>query len=270
MGYRRLFCLGAALSVALWSGAAAAQDAANFARSAAGLLELTGEGLGEAARGGASILVTATGKARLPTPLVETFELNIEGTSDSAVEASRLRDQKLSVVKATAARHQIGIDYGQSTITPVIDQAAVASRRRKTAATGVTESSSPLESEVHFVARSTLKFSAPGGRDLAPFLDDLRKAGIGLVASNGTVASPGGLFNAAQIFGLGQADQVAPAIWDDATKAALAEARREAEVIAGASGRSLGAVRQVTVFSRSASGAEASVTVCVRYDFRAP
>lgn len=262
--------LGVAICLPLAAMPAAAQDNSNFARSAAAALELVGEGVGDAARGGPSILVTATGTARLPAPLVEKFNLSIEGVAGSAVDATRLRDQKLALVKEAAARRQISVEYGQSTIAPEVDQAAVNARHKKNSAPGAFDTSPPIDSEVRFAARTTLKLSAPGSGDLAPFLDELHKAGVGFVSAGGAVNGMAGIFNAGQVLGFGQVAQVDPAIWDEATRAALAEAKREAEVIAVASGRPLGSVRQVTVFSRNASGAEATVTLSVRFDFRAP
>jgi len=53
--------------------------------------------------------------------------------------------------------------------------------------------------------------------------------------------------------------------FDRAMDEAMAEARRQAGRLAAAAGRSLGAVNQITLLARSASGREATATVAVRF-----
>lgn len=69
------------------------------------------------------------------------------------------------------------------------------------------------------------------------------------------------------MLGFGSTDQIDPALWDRASQDAVAEARRQATVLATAAGRTLGAARQVLVLTRSVQGSTASVTVAVRYAF---
>lgn len=264
-----LAVLGVATVIVSAAAPAAAQDAGLAGALATGV-EMLGQGLGESARSGSSVFVTARGQARLPASVQDVFSLALETTSTSAVEAARERDQKLAVIKAAAARRQIDVEYGPSTISTSIDQQAVNARHAKTAKPGVFDASPPLDSEIKFAATANLTFAPRPGANLAAFLDELRASDISLVKGAGANAGLGSLFGLNQLLGIGTQAKIDPSVWDEATRDAVREAQHQAEVIASASGRKLGAARQVTVVSRTAAGDAAYVSVAVRYDFAAP
>ena len=69
------------------------------------------------------------------------------------------------------------------------------------------------------------------------------------------------------LLGLDATRDPGEAVWNAATADAVVRARAQAETIAGASGRSLGPVRYVSVLMRSHDGTHALVSVAVRFGF---
>ena len=57
--------------------------------------------------------------------------------------------------------------------------------------------------------------------------------------------------------GIGAIDRVDDAVWDQASRAAVAEARRQAMVLATAAGRSLGEANEILSVTRTVQGADA-------------
>jgi len=69
------------------------------------------------------------------------------------------------------------------------------------------------------------------------------------------------------LLGLDGARDPGEPVWNQATADGVRKARAQAEAIAGASGRSLGPVRYVSVLMRSHDGENALVSVAVRFGF---
>ena len=112
-----------------------------------------------------------------------------------------------------------------------------------------------------------MRFRAADPRRLPAFLDALKAAGVDS-PSGGLVGGAPALFGrSTEVLGFGSLETVDPAIWDRANAAAVAEARRQAQVLAQASGRGLGAVRQVLMLTRTLQGSAAAVTLAVRFAF---
>lgn len=268
----------AALSVA---GGARAQDVGGFAGLMATAVEGVGQSLGEAATAGSSVFVTGKGYARLPAPLASAYFINIEGKAASAVDAARIRDQRLDQLRAVSKRFGVEMEIGDSAFAREIDteaqQAAIRKRNAERAAeraahpgqAPVLDSGLPEAPRV-FVAKTGVRFKSPDAARLPAFLDALAAAGADEL-SEGLGARGGmpNLFSAAtEVLGFGSVQSVDAAIWDKASADAVANARHQAEVLATASGRELGEVRQILSLTRGVEGDKASVTLAVRFAFR--
>ena len=266
----------AAATVTLLVGApalAAAQDVSGFAAPLAAAVEGFGQSVGEAAVGGSSIFVTATGRADLPAPLPDAYLINVEGRSASAVEAQRLRDGRLAAARAAAAQYGVSVEVGTTAFSREVDAAAQQRRRNQAAAERLAHPGTPVAEVVPadddrlFVARTGVRFRAADARRLPAFLDALKAAGVDSPSGSLGLAAPGLFGRSTEVLGFGALETVDPAIWDRANQAAVAEARRQAQVLAQASGRGLGEVRQVLMLTRNLQGSAASVTLAVRFAF---
>ena len=260
-----------------------AQDLGQFAATMATAAEGFGQGVGDAANAGPSVYVTATGRVKLPAPLTDAYLMNLEGKSKSAVAAAAIRDRQLETARAIATTFGVDMQVGASTFSRQVDQEAQqaaqqaafeAAQAAQTTATGrrparsVAAGLSGPEPMV-FVAVTGVRFQATDPKRLPAFLDALQSAGIADKQS-GTigVGMPNFLFGAAtQVLGFGRLATVDDAIWDEASAAAVAAARRQATILATAAGRKLGEARQVLLLSKSAQGDEAAVTVAIRFGY---
>lgn len=268
----RVGCVLAA-AVALAPGWACAQEASPFVATLAAGVEGFGQSVGDAIVGGSSVFVTATGHADLPAPLTEAYLVNIEGRSASAVEAQRLREQRLAAAQAAAARFGVSVEVGPTAFSRENDFVAQQRRRNQVAAERLAHPGTPIVEPVSddadrvFVARTGVRFRAADARTLPAFLDALTAAGID--SPSGALAGAtgvGGLLGRnSEVLGFGSLERVDPAIWDRAGQAAVADARRQAGVLATAASRRLGEVRQVLLLTRSLQGSTANVTVAVRF-----
>jgi hypothetical protein len=90
------------------AGAAQAADPGQWAGTATAVLSGLGQGIGEAATGGPSILVTATGHAKLAGATTMSFSIDFEGKSGTADGATRARDH--AVDQTLAAARQFGVE----------------------------------------------------------------------------------------------------------------------------------------------------------------
>jgi hypothetical protein len=256
-------------------GLAAAQDASPLTSMFAAGVEAFGQSLGESMTSGSSIFVTATGHANLPSPLTDAYLVNIEGRSASAVEAQHLRDQRLQAARAAAAKFGVTVEVGSTAFTHENDPAAQQRRRNQATAERLAHPGVPVVEPVVadervFVARTGVRFRAADPQRLPAFLDALQAAGVDSPSGNLGAVNTGfaGILNqSTQVLGFGSAEQIDPALWDHAGQEAIADARRQASILAAAAGRTLGEARQVLVLTRSVQGSTASVTVAVRYAF---
>jgi uncharacterized protein YggE len=244
-------------------------------------VEGVGQAAGEAVQGGSSLFVTATGHAKLPSPIADAFLLNIEGQSSSAVEASRKHDERLKAAREIAARFSIIIDIGTTGYSREVDQAAQRARNarvqaqiqaqgeaRRAGATVPPVNFDQSDIPEAFVVRTGVRFHSADPTQLPAFLDALKAAGIDDMSGNLVGPRPPVLFGAAQVLGFGGLAEVDDAVWDRASQDAMARARRQAEVLAAASGRSVGEVRQIMLLTRQVEGEDVSVTVAARYSFK--
>lgn len=270
---RSIALLSVVLAVA--PGLAAAQDASPLTSMFAAGVEAFGQSLAELMTNGSSVFVTATGHATLPAPLTDAYLVNIEGRSSSAVEAQRLRDQRLQAARAAAAKFGVTVEVGSTAFAHETDLAAQQRRRNQATAERLAHPGVPIVEPVGsdervFVARTGVRFRAADPQRLPAFLDALQAAGVDSPSGSLGAVNAGlaGILNqSTQVLGFGSAEQIDPALWDHAGQEAIAEARRQASVLATAAGRTLGEARQVLVLTRSVQGSTASVTVAVRYAF---
>ncbi len=244
---------------------------------AAVVTEGLGQALGEASQGGSSVFVTAAGKVRLPTPLSGSYFVNVEGKADSAVEAARLRDQRMVDARRVASQFGVDMELGDSAFRREVDLAAQqAETQRINAEVQADRRAHPgeplpprpvREPKKVFVARTGVRFRAPDASRLPAFLDALTSAGIDIEGA-GLASRPMNFLTTTQeVLGFGAVEKIDPAIWDQASQAAIQAARRQAGILAAAAGRRVGEVRQIMMLSRAVSGGEASVTVAVRFAY---
>ena len=118
-----------------------------------------------------------------------------------------------------------------------------------------------------FIARVNVRFQASAGSRLPEFLDALEAAGIDQISGGGATNNVLSFLQNNEILGIGAIDKVDDATWDQAGRAAVAEARRQATVLAAAAGRSLGEVHEILSLTRTVQGADATVTLAVRFSF---
>jgi hypothetical protein len=264
-----LFAIVLAVATA---GQAAAQDLSQFAGLMAAGTEGFGQSLGEAAVGGSSVFVTATGRAQLPAPLTDAYLINIEGRSPSAVQASKLRDDRLTAAREIAARFGVSVEVGTTAFSREVDSEIQQARNNKAMAERLAHPGVPIveppmtDADRVFVARTGVKFRATDPHRIPAFLDALKAAGIDYLTSPTGIVMPG-LFGRTEVLGFGALDKIDDAIWDEASQKAIAAAQRQAQVLASAAGRQVGQVRQVLFLTRNVAGDTASVTVAARFAF---
>ena len=123
-------------------------------------------------------------------------------------------------------------------------------------------------SEQEFITRTNVRLRSSDPKRMASFLDALIGAGIDIVfVANGGVGFPNTFFRNNELLGFGVLEKIDDSIWDQASASAIAEARRQATVLAAAAGRQVGEATQILLLARSSQGDEASVTVAVRFAF---
>jgi uncharacterized protein YggE len=264
--------IGVALSLAMSAGAAEAGDAGDFAGAAAASLSSLGQGLGDAMTGGPSLFVTATGHAKRPAPAVKALGISVEGKAPTAVQAAQDRDRAIDAARSVAAKFGIP----SLVVTETIDREAdspsdpAAARMAAMAAAspppfyvprgGAGAGDRPVEKR--FVARAALRFLPAGQEKIPMFLDALVAAGVPFDLAD-TQNSLN--FNPLANLGLGSDETIDQATWDQASADAMASAKRQAKLLAGAAGEGLGDVRQVLQLLKNVQGDQVSVTVAVRF-----
>ena len=263
------------------ASSARAQDAGGFAGLMATAVEGVGQSLGEAATSGSSIFVTGKGYARLTAPLTDAYFVNIEGKAASAVDAARIRDQRLDQLRAVSKRFGVDMEIGESAFSREIDLDAQQALIRKRNADRAADRHRPFRpsDDRHHPARSAARLhrqdrrpvqitrcSAPARLPRRPWR---RRGRDQLSEGLGARGGMPNLFSAAtEVLGFGSVQAVDAAIWDKASADAVNNARHQAEVLAAVSGRQVGEVRQILSLAKGVEGDKASVTIAVRFAFR--
>jgi hypothetical protein len=272
----KIAILGAGMALSLVADAAQAQDT-GWPGLLAVASETLGQTLGDAARGGDAIFVTASGKARLPAPLSGSHFVNVEGKAASAVEAAHQREQRLADARRIAGQFGVDMEVGDSTFRhdadPVAEQAENRRQNAEMQAQLRAHPGEPLppraphEPAKLFLARTGVRFRAPDAARLPVFLDALTAAGIDIGGAGLNSQIPNFLTSTQEVLGFGAVEKIDDAIWDKASQAAVGAAHRQAEVLASAAGRRVGPVRQITLLSRTVSSGEATVSLAARFGY---
>ena len=267
-----LLCLG--LGPAAW-----AQDAGQLGGVVAAGAETFGQALGAAASGGSNVVVTATGHAALSAPAAQTFAVDVQGQDASAVAAWKQHGQRLQALQGLAARYGVALELGSTTIRREVDVKAMrAAQARDLAAHARTPgASAPVPVFVPpmfdqgpqvFVVSTGVRFRASSEAQLPAFLDALGASDIEVAATGSTLTfAAASLLGSSEVLGFGDLGKTDEPAWDHAIDDAMAAARRQAHVLAAASGREVGEVRQVILLTRSIQGDQANVTLAVAYSF---
>ena len=258
----RILAGAAALSVVFTQGASAQASDGPVGVLAAGVEQL-GQSVGEAALGGSSIFVTARGVARIEKPAARIYAVTVEGEGDTAVEAAKQRDAKIDRLRAAAKRFSAEMTLGEGNygrappkVAPIV---------RPPAGAPPTPPAGPAPPA--FTASLAVRFARPPDTAMPAFMDALHEAGVEAFPNTTATAAP---FNPAAFLGISSADAIGAvdqATWDKASGAAVAAARRRAEVLASADGRRVGPMRQVMMLTSQVQGGEAAVTVAARFEF---
>ncbi len=270
-----LICVAAAT---LLAGSARAQQADSFAGALAGGANVFGEAIGAAANDRPGILVTGIGHAKLETP-ADVFDVNVDGKAATAVEAAAIRDARLKQLREVAQQFGVTMEIGESAFSMEVDAQAQARQMAEfqaRRAAAVSHPGTPLpafpvdasRSPQLFAARTGVRFTQPSSEKMAAFLDALKTAGVedlsGMLNVNPATSM---LQQTFQVLGFGTVGKIDDAIWQKAGEDAIADARRQAQSLAAAAGRTLGPAEQVTYMARSSLGKTVTVAVAVRYAF---
>ena len=266
--------VGAVALCLIGGGSARAQGAEDLGTLLAVMQEHFGQSMGEAVVGGQSIFVTAKGSAKLGAPAPRAYDLTADAQAPTAVQAAKLRDDKIEKLRAVAKRFSVQMTVGEGSYVtagrfPLVRPVATAPG---VAPPVQTPPNTPLAtpSTAQVTARAPVTFVRPPPAQMPAFIDALREAGIETLPD--TSAPPNGLAQLTQILGLGGAASsptVDQETWDRASAAAVQAARAQAEALAGPAGRRVGAVRQIMLLTRGVQGGEATVTVAARFGFAA-
>jgi uncharacterized protein YggE len=256
------------------STAALAQD--NFAATLAPVEEELGQSVGGAAFTGPNIFVTATGRARLPAPVADTYYVAVQGKNASAVVAARERDAKVAELQVVARRLGVDLQVGETSIGLEVDtdaQQRLAAER--TAHRQLVQSTQPPPLSLFipppdatpkiFVAKTSLRFRTASNDTLPAFFDAIHAAGVDDISHGLPQHTNMFLPQASNFMGFGSTATLDDSFWAAASQEAFRSARTQAQALAAASGRTLGPARQITVLSRTTEGAEAVESLGVRF-----
>jgi uncharacterized protein YggE len=267
--------IGLCLAGAAFAGPATAQDMSGVAGLLATATEGIGQTVGEAVVGAQSIFVTAQGKARLPGPLAGSYFVNVEGVASKAVDAAKVRDDKLNHLRDVAKQFGVEMTLGESQFSLQPDLPAQNRRIRETAALNASHPGVFLPTNVDdipklFHARTGVRFNAPADQRTPEFLDAIRAAGVEDISADLT-SRPGvatGVFQqASEVLGFGTVQSISDGVWSEAEATAVRAARVQAAALAVAAGRKIGDVRSILLLSRSIGNGDAVVSVAVRFSF---
>lgn len=271
--------LAAAVAVAaLFATPAAAQD---IAGPVAAAVDQFGQSLAESMTGGPGLFVTAQGEAPLPAAASTPMTVTIKGTGATAVEAVAGRNAQLERVRSVANRFGVAMDVGATNyaigeampawLTADAAMAAAVDWENPGAATdeiGAVASETIASADARTVTASVLvKLDRPSESRLPEFVDALVEAGVTDLDDSLNGLNLGAMTPFLSLLGLDPTRDPGEAVWNQAAADGVRKARFQAEAIAGASGRSLGPVRYVSVLMRSHDGENALVSVAVRFGF---
>lgn len=259
----------------------AAQD---IAGPVAAAVDQFGQSLAESMTGGPGLFVTAQGEAALPAAASTPMTLTIKGTGRTAVEAVGDRNAQLERVRSVANRFDVTMDVGATNYAiasaeawmPASDAWAAALPGGSDAPDAVVdvELIEPISDETAasadtrtVTASVQVKLDRPNESRLPDFVDALVEAGVTDLDDSLNGLNLGAMTPFLSLLGLDGARDPGEGVWNQATADGVRKARAQAEAIAGASGRSLGPVRYVSVLMRSHDGENALVSVAVRFGF---
>lgn len=263
----------ATVLLALAATAALAQN--NFGETLAPLEEELGQSVGQAAFSGPNIFVTATGRAKLPAPVADTYYVAVQGKDASAVVAARQRDAKVAELQAVAKRLGVDLQVGETSIGLEVDnEAQQRLNADRTARRQASSNQPPSLSQLIqtlgpapkiFVAKTSLKFRTASSDALPAFFDAIHAAGVDDISHGLPQQTNMFMPQASNFMGFGSTATLDDSFWAAASVDALRSARAQAQALAAASGRTLGPARQITVLSRTTEGAEAVESLGVRF-----
>jgi uncharacterized protein YggE len=270
---KRLAILGVLALVGASAGAVRAQDANAVGGLLAGGVSLAGQAVADAALDRDSVLATGIGHAKAPALSVETFAINVTGRDQSAVQAAVTRDGRLRQLREVAQRFGVEMDVGASNFSLQADVKAQAARQREfqegqASHPGVFVPMDTSDLPQMFVAQTEVRFHAPPGDKMAAFLDAVKAAGVDDMSGLVDLNQFNTLRQTFQAFGFGSTEQVDDSVWNEAAADAVRTARAQAEALAGAAGRRVGAAKQIVFLTRGVSNGDASVSVAVRFGFQ--
>lgn len=278
---KSILCLAAAAAV--FATPATAQD---FAGPIAATVEQFGQGIAESMTGGSGVFVTAQGRAPMPAASADTLTVTVKGSGKTAVEAVADRNAQLERIRSAANRFDVGVDVGETSYaiseTPDWTATAVtampdysdmsetdvveATADAAMAAADLSATDDPAMTRT-ITASVQVKLQSPNESRLPAFIDALAEAGVTDLNGSLLGMNLGQLQPFLSLLGLDPTSDPGEAVWNAATADGITRARAQAEAIAIASGRQLGAVRHVSVLMRSNDGEDALVSVAVRFNF---
>lgn len=272
-----------ALAAALLATPVAAQD---FAGPIAATVEQFGQGIAESMSGGSGVFVTAQGRAPMPATSADALTVTVKGSGKTAVEAVADRNAQLERIRSAANRFDVAVDVGETSFsiseTPDWTSAAVAAMpdygdmgetdavdaaaEAMAATVDLTGTDEPAMTRT-ITASVQVKLQSPNESRLPAFIDALAEAGVTDLNGSLLGMNLGQLQPFLSLLGLDPTSDPGEPVWNAATADGITRARAQAEAIAIASGRQLGAVRHVSVLMRSNDGEDALVSVAVRFNF---
>ncbi len=265
----------AAVAAVLIATPAAAQD---IAGPVAAAVDQFGQSMAESMTGGPGVFVTAQGRAPLPDAGALPMTLTVKGEGKTAAEAVAHRNTRLERIRAAANNFDVSVEVGTTTyaISEATEEAwapaawdgvdAVAAADAAAAEAVAAAADAANADPVRTVTASVqVKIDRPNETRLPAFVDALVEAGVTDLDDSLNGMNLGQMQPFLSLMGLDTARDPGEAVWNAATADAIARARAQAESIAAASGRPLGAVRYVSVLLRSHDGEDALVSVAVRF-----
>jgi hypothetical protein len=252
----KTLAMTAALAAVLVAGGAAAQAVDNIVSTFAGAADVAGHGMAEGAAAGPSVFVTAIGHAARPRTGAQVFSIDVQASAEHAGVAAHALAEMVEVTLAAA--HKAGVtaivaEQGFTGAGEVNPMAAML----KLGGDKDDKTAEPKTPKV--TAKATIWLTAPDVAHEAGLLDALGAAHLDYkLSAKAKSFIPGLDLNKAT-------DAIEPAVWDEATRRAMIEARRQATLAAGADGAGVGEARQIVILTRSSEPGQVSVTVAVRF-----
>ena len=265
--------VAAVAAAALFATPAAAQD---LAGPVAAAVDQFGQGVAESMTGGHGLFVTAQGEAPLPAASAAPMTITIKGTGKTAVEAVADRNAQLERVRSVANRFNVAMDVGatnysigetSSFMIPALAEPIDWSDPDGVAAEIDAEAGDGSSDGPTVTASVQVKLDRPNESRMPDFVDALVDAGVSNLDDSLNGLNLGAMAPFMSLLGLDVTRDPGEAVWNQATADGVRKARVQAETIAEASGRRLGAVRHVSVLMRSQDGENALVSVAVRFGF---